>query len=116
MDVSDYFRFLIALVFVLSLIIAIALLARRAGFGFPSSALKSADNRRLSVIEVVPVDGRRRMVLVRRDNVEHLLLLGANTETVIEAGIPVNPNTVSFKETLEIGTPTSAGSENKGVS
>lgn len=32
--------------------------------------------RRLSVVEVLPVDDRRRLVLVRRDGAEHLLLVG----------------------------------------
>jgi flagellar protein FliO/FliZ len=89
MDFSEYLRFLVALIFVLGLIVTIALVARRAGMGFPITASKSATERRLSVIEVTPVDGRRRMVLVRRDNVEHLLLLGPASEIVIEAGIPV---------------------------
>ena len=90
MDIGEYFRFVVALVFVLALIATFALVARRAGFGFPTSASKSVAERRLSVIEVTPVDGRRRLVLVRRDNMEHLLLLGPTTETVIETGIPLS--------------------------
>ena len=113
MDVGDYFRFLVALVFVLALIIAVALIARRAGFGFPASTLKPANSRRLAVVEVIPVDGRRRMVLVRRDNVEHLLLLGATTETVIETGISTEPGTVGFQETHQ-NSPSSV-SDKKGI-
>jgi flagellar protein FliO/FliZ len=108
MDVSAYFRFLVALVFVLTLIVAMALLARRAGLGFPKAASKSSGNRRLSVVEVAPIDGRRRMVLVRRDNVEHLLLLGPTTETVIEAGIASGTDTVSPEDSLSA----SIGSKN----
>ena len=33
------------------------------------------------------LDTRRRLVLVRRDDVEHLILLGAASETVIERNI-----------------------------
>ena len=33
------------------------------------------------------VDGRRRLVLFRRDNVEHLVLLGINGDVVIESAI-----------------------------
>jgi flagellar protein FliO/FliZ len=87
MDYSDYFRFLLALVFVLALIGILALLARRAGLGYPAALNRNPGNRRIQVVETAAVDGRRRLVLVRRDNVEHLLILGQNSETVIEAGI-----------------------------
>ena len=87
MEVMDYFRFLLALVFVLGLIGVLATLARRAGLGFPAAAIKPGNKRRLSVVEVTAVDGRRRMVLVRRDDVEHLLLISPTSEMVIERGI-----------------------------
>lgn len=87
MNYSDYFRFLFALIFVIALIGLLALIARRAGFGYPAALKKTAKERRLQIIETASIDGRRRMVLVRRDNVEHLLLIGQNTETVVETGI-----------------------------
>ncbi|MEP9353701.1 flagellar biosynthetic protein FliO [Xanthobacter sp. KR7-65] len=39
---------------------------------------------RLSVVESVVVDQRRRLVLVRRDEVEHLLLIGGSSDLVVE--------------------------------
>jgi flagellar biogenesis protein FliO len=42
---------------------------------------------RLAVIDATSVDGRRRLVLVRRDNVEHLILIGGPTDVVIEQAI-----------------------------
>ena len=42
---------------------------------------------RLAVIDAAAVDGRRRLVLVRRDNVEHLLMIGGPTDIVVEANI-----------------------------
>ena len=36
---------------------------------------------------VAIVDHRRKLVLLRRDDVEHLVLLGTNSETLIEADI-----------------------------
>ena len=92
MEVMDYFRFFLALVFVLGLIGLLAALARRAGLGFPAKAIKPGGKRRLSVVEVTAVDGRRRMGLVRRDNVEHLLLISPTTEMVIERGISAETN------------------------
>ncbi len=87
MEFGGYLRFLLALVFVLGLIGLVATLARRFGLGFPTAALKGSKNRRLSVVEVTPVDGRRRLVLVRRDNTEHLILLSPSSELLIESGI-----------------------------
>jgi flagellar protein FliO/FliZ len=50
---------------------------------------------RLAVIDAAVVDGRRRLVLVRRDNVEHLLMIGGPSDVVIEQNIvravPVAP-------------------------
>ncbi|EKF16846.1 flagellar biosynthetic protein FliO, partial [Nitratireductor pacificus] len=42
---------------------------------------------RLAVTDATPVDNHRRLVLVRRDNVEHLLLIGGPTDLVVEANI-----------------------------
>ncbi len=88
MDYGTYLQAAMALVFVVGLIGLVSVLARRAGMGFPMTANRGGA-RRLKVIEVVPVDGRRRLVLIRRDDIGHLLLLGANSETVVETGIPM---------------------------
>ncbi len=45
--------------------------------------------RRLAVIDTLPVDGKRQLMIVRRDNVEHLILTGGPTDVVVESGIPV---------------------------
>jgi hypothetical protein len=42
---------------------------------------------RLAVIDAAAVDGRRRLVLVRRDNIEHLLMIGGPTDIVVEPNI-----------------------------
>jgi hypothetical protein len=44
--------------------------------------------RRTGVVEATSVDGRRRLLLVRRDNVEHLIMTGGPVDVVIETGIP----------------------------
>lgn len=43
---------------------------------------------RLAVMDSVPVDQKRRLILVRRDDVEHLLLIGGNRDLVVEPSIP----------------------------
>lgn len=42
---------------------------------------------RLAVLDYADVDQRRKLVLIRRDNVEHLLLLGGPTDVVVETAI-----------------------------
>lgn len=48
---------------------------------------------RLGVSEQVMVDSRRKLVLVRRDDVEHLILTGGPVDVVIETGIVPPPST-----------------------
>ena len=85
MDAGGYFRFVVALAFVLALIGAMAWLARR--FGFAPPPRLPGQPRRLKVIESLALDARRRLVLVRRDQTEHLLLVGGANELTVETGI-----------------------------
>ena len=79
--------FFFAFVVVLALIGVAAWLVRR----FAGNRLGANTNRgrmpRLAVIDAAAVDGRRRLVLVRRDNVEHLLMIGGPTDIVVEPNI-----------------------------
>lgn len=43
--------------------------------------------RRLEIMEQSSVDGRRKLVLIRRDDVEHLIMTGGPVDVVIETGI-----------------------------
>jgi flagellar protein FliO/FliZ len=58
-------------------------------FGGPRLGVAMLRGRqpRLALIEVAGVDARRSLVLVRRDNVEHLLMIGGPTDVVIEPNI-----------------------------
>jgi flagellar biogenesis protein FliO len=79
--------FVIAFIVVLALIAGTAWLVRR----FAGNRLGTNANRgrmpRLAVIDAAAVDGRRRLVLVRRDNVEHLLMIGGPSDIVVESNI-----------------------------
>jgi flagellar protein FliO/FliZ len=86
MEWSSYLRFVLALLVVLALIGTFAWLARRWGFGGVQTSRRDRSER-LEVIEAVSVDARRRLVLIRRDDREHLILLGQDSELVIETGI-----------------------------
>jgi flagellar biogenesis protein FliO len=67
------------------LIASIWLFRKIAGGG----ALKPSRSRqpRLSVTDAAIVDEKRRLVLVRRDNVEHLVMIGGPSDIVIEQNI-----------------------------
>ena len=87
MGLDTYLRFLIALVLVVAMIGAFAWVVRR--FGWASRFVAPAGKKRLAVLEVLPIDGKRRLVLLRRDAAEHLILLGHDGDLVIEsAGAP----------------------------
>ncbi|QND47327.1 flagellar biosynthesis protein FliO [Rhizobium lusitanum] len=55
----------------------------------PSPFVRGGKNRqpRLQVLDAAAVDARRRLVLVRRDGIEHLIMIGGPTDIVIESGI-----------------------------
>ncbi|MDB5472836.1 MAG: hypothetical protein JWP99_139 [Devosia sp.] len=53
-----------------------------------SSNVGRGRNRRLSVVDSLALDPKRHLLIVRRDNVEHLILVGGPQDVVIEAGIP----------------------------
>ena len=78
-----------ALFFVLGLMGLLHLTLKKLGFSGPVT--KPGQKNRLKVVESIPLDNRRRLVIVQRDDAQHLVILGPNSETVIETGIaPVN--------------------------
>ncbi|MEX2617762.1 MAG: flagellar biosynthetic protein FliO [Alphaproteobacteria bacterium] len=93
MELSGYIKFMVALAFVLGLILLLSYAIRRFGIGgLPVIARPRDGARRLAIVEVTAIDAKRRLVLVRRDNTEHLILLGANSELLIENSIPERPS------------------------
>lgn len=80
-------RFFLAFLIVLGLIGAAAWAVRRFGSGRYRGAGQRGRQPRLAVIDHASVDARRRLILIRRDNVEHLLLIGGPTDVVVEPNI-----------------------------
>lgn len=81
-------RAVVALVLVLALIALTVWLMRRFGEGrIASSAGGRGRQQRLAVLDSATVDARRRLVLIRRDNAEHLILIGGPTDVVVEQNI-----------------------------
>ena len=74
--------------------------------GTPAS--RAARNRvpRLSVSDAAVVDDKRRLVLVRRDDVEHLVMIGGPTDVVVESNvIRTQPAAVPSTNTAPVATP-----------
>ncbi|WP_424627344.1 flagellar biosynthetic protein FliO [Bradyrhizobium sp. SYSU BS000235] len=82
--------FFIAFVIVLALIGVVFWLVQRFGGSRMGTNANRGRMPRLAVIDAAAVDGRRRLVLVRRDNVEHLLMIGGPTDVVVEPNIVRN--------------------------
>ena len=85
MEMTDYLRSVAALVLVLGMILGVLWLLRR--FGVPGMVPPRNAVRRLTLVETIALDSRRRLVLVRRDGREHLLLLGATGDLLVEGNI-----------------------------
>jgi flagellar protein FliO/FliZ len=99
-------RMFITFLLVLALIGATVWAVRRFGGHRLGSAANRGRQPRLAVIDAAAVDTRRRLILIRRDNVEHLLMIGGPTDIVVE------PNIVrAAAASRELGARTSATPE-----
>src|ERR1044071_1842301 len=85
-DLPTPVNFVIAFVVVLLLIGAATWLVRRFGATSIDAAAPSRQPRRAGV-DAAAVDGRRKLVIIRRDNVEHLLMIGGPSDVVVETNI-----------------------------
>jgi flagellar protein FliO/FliZ len=96
MDLFNFFQYATALILVLALAAA-ALLIKRYGNnpaafkdGFKGKWGKwnfTAPERRLAVVESLMVGPKQRLIIIRRDNVEHVVFTTAEGATVIESNI-----------------------------
>ena len=62
--------------------------------------LARGHNRRLSIVDQLQVDPKRQLLIVRRDDVEHLILTGGPQDLVVEAGIAVERTAVPARRPL----------------
>jgi flagellar protein FliO/FliZ len=92
MEYIDVLRYFGALLLVLAMVGGAGLAARR--FGVPGIT-RAASDKRLAVVETLMVGPRQRLFIVRRDNVEHLVLSGPDGASVIETGIPAQTKEAS---------------------
>jgi flagellar protein FliO/FliZ len=78
MDLETYFKAFLGLTIVVGLILGLSYVLKRLGF---ADGLRGplGRKRRLATVEAVMLDSRHKAVLIRRDEVEHLVLVGPNT-------------------------------------
>jgi flagellar protein FliO/FliZ len=81
---DGYIRFVVGLLAVLAMIVVAVWIAKRLGLGTTTGF--RGKGRRLSLVEVMPLDQKRKLVLVRHDETDHLILLGAAHETLLSSG------------------------------
>lgn len=86
MDMTLAMKAVAAFLFVMGLMYVFSLFIKKLGLAGP--AIPASARRRLKVVEYLPLDARRRLVLVRRDQKEYLLVLGPSGETLVEGNIP----------------------------
>ncbi|WP_234052282.1 MULTISPECIES: flagellar biosynthetic protein FliO [unclassified Xanthobacter] len=81
-------RLAISLIVIAALLGVTILVMRKLSGGMPGRASgRGRAGPRLAIVDAISIDPRRRLVLVRRDDVEHLVLTGGNNDVVVEQNI-----------------------------
>jgi flagellar protein FliO/FliZ len=86
-DMPIAMRIILALVIVIGLASGVFYVLRYVSADRLGSTGIRGRQPRLAVIEIAGVDPRRRLLLIRRDNVEHLIMIGGPSDVVVEASI-----------------------------
>lgn len=95
-------QFAIALFVIAAVIFLIVWLIRLLTGRIGASAARGRQPR-LGLLDALPIDHKRRLVLVRRDNVEHLILIGGAADLVVEGAIQRLPVAQRRAETAARG-------------
>lgn len=94
LDMGMVLKSFFAFCFVMSLMFLLSWALKR--YGFPGKSMLPGSKRRLKVIEQIQIDQRRKLILIRRDDKEYLIVAGPSGETVVESGIPLEDNVVGL--------------------
>jgi flagellar biogenesis protein FliO len=89
-EIADFswVRVIVAFLVVLALMAGLAAALRYVSARGLTFRPKGSPERRMKVVESLALDARRRCVIVRCDEREHLLLLGNQDDIVIETNLP----------------------------
>ena len=95
-DIVNWTQYLLAMLVLLGLLGGLGLFAYAVQRGWILQNMTglrtfAAASRRLSIVETLVVDPRRRVVIIRCDDREHVLLLGAERETVLTGQASISP-------------------------
>ena len=107
--VWDILSWLLFIIFIAGLIVVGGLLLK--GYlaqgsnasSFTGGLFGPKPDKRLEVVDQANVDGRRRLLLLRRDNVEHLIMTGGPVDVVIETGIELLGRAAPSLERIDTG-------------
>lgn len=89
----ELLRTVCALAFVIGLIWLFGHLIRKYGWkwGMPVSPMTKAQ-RRLQIVESLSLDAKNRLMIIKRDNVEHLIIMNSENTQIIETSIEGTPS------------------------
>lgn len=82
---EEILRIVLALIAVIGMIGGAAMIARH--MGFATKGASQGGKKRLRIIETMALDARRRVAIIKCDDKEHLIMLGAAGETVIASDL-----------------------------
>ena len=85
----DLVTFIAIFIFVIALIVVGAWLFKKYMPGDSGAAMNFFGNKekRIGVVQSTSVDSRRKLILIKRDDVEHLIMTGGPVDVLIETNI-----------------------------
>ncbi len=84
-ELPELIRLLLALAIVIALMGGLALVLKK--LGLANSMPQAKGDKRLKLVETLPLDARRRLMIVACDNTEHLVLIGTDDTIVVQTNI-----------------------------
>lgn len=96
MELALFFKAILSLAFVIGLLLLTLWFIKYCEVsGCKNKFIKQLQsNRRVEIVEQKRIDARNSIILIRRDNVEHLILLGSAQNLILEQNIkPVKVKT-----------------------
>ncbi len=86
-ELQPYLNYILAGLAVLAVLVVLMII-----FRMIRGRARGRKGMRLGLIEYCEIDQSRRLVLIRRDDVEHLLMIGGGQDLVVESGIGTGLN------------------------
>ena len=95
MDTPSLLRFFLAFAMVMALMGGLAFILK---YISQNRLSLNNSNRRLSVVEVLGLDAKRRAMILKCDDEEHLVILSQSGETVVQQNLKTPQNNVQGKK------------------